>query len=67
MYKNQIYKDEKGKEPITEYLNELSKNKSKDSRIKLNKILEYIKVLQRNRNLASTADDSKLIPCFFNS
>jgi len=51
MYKIQVYKDEKGKEPVTEYLNKLAKSKSKDSRIKLNKILEYIKVL-RNDGLA---------------
>lgn len=47
MYKIQVYKDEKGKEPVTEYLNELAKSKSKDSRIKLNKILEYIKVFKK--------------------
>lgn len=51
MYKIQVYKGEKGKEPVTEYLNKLAKSKSKDSRIKLNKILEYIKVL-RNDGLA---------------
>ena len=48
MYKIQIYKDEKGNEPVTEYLNELSKSNSKDSRIKLRKILEYIKVLKND-------------------
>lgn len=46
VYKILIYKDSKGNEPVTEYIRDLSNSKSKDSRIKLKKILEYIKVLQ---------------------
>ncbi|TNH08436.1 type II toxin-antitoxin system RelE/ParE family toxin [Testudinibacter sp. TR-2022] len=40
-----FYQDKKGKEPVKLYLLELSKKKDKDSRIKLNKIRDYIKVL----------------------
>lgn len=40
-----FYKDSKGKEPVYEYIIELQKNKSKDSRIKLNKINDYIQAL----------------------
>jgi len=40
-----FYKDGNGKSPIADYIQELSNNGSKDSRIKLNKIYEYIKYL----------------------
>ncbi|SMB88247.1 Phage derived protein Gp49-like [Pasteurella testudinis DSM 23072] len=40
-----FYRDKNGKEPVKLYLIELSKNNDKDSRIKLNKIRDYIKVL----------------------
>lgn len=40
-----FYKDIKGKEPVYEYIKELQKNKSKDNRIKLNKINDYIQAL----------------------
>ncbi len=39
------YTDKKGKSPIKEFLKELSSKKDKNSRIQLNKILEYIKFL----------------------
>ena len=45
MYEIYFYKDKNGKEPIIEYLQKLDKNKDKDSRIKLNKIRDYVKVL----------------------
>lgn len=48
MYKIKVFKDEKGNEPVSEYLEELSRSKSKDSRIKLNKIHEYIQILQND-------------------
>ena len=40
-----FYKNTKGKEPVLEYMQELSENSSKDSRIKLNKINDYIQAL----------------------
>ena len=42
-----IIKDKHGKEPVVEYMKELAKSKSKDSRIKLNKIQDYIEVLRQ--------------------
>lgn len=45
MYRVIFYKDRNGKEPVKEYLKRLSVRKDKDSRIKLNKIREYIKIL----------------------
>ncbi|MDD6395618.1 MAG: type II toxin-antitoxin system RelE/ParE family toxin [Acutalibacteraceae bacterium] len=40
-----FYKDKKGRQPVLDYLQELSQHQDKDSRIKLNKIRDYIKVL----------------------
>ena len=40
-----FYKDKNGKEPVAEYITELARRKDKDSRIKLNKIRDYIKIL----------------------
>lgn len=40
-----FYKDINGNEPVKEYLKELAKKKDKDSRIKLNKIHDYVKAL----------------------
>lgn len=40
-----FYKNAKGKEPVLEYMQVLSENSSKDSRIKLNKINDYIQAL----------------------
>lgn len=45
MHKIHFYKDKNGKEPVAEYIAELAQKKDKDSRIKLNKIRDYIKVL----------------------
>ena len=44
MYKIFFYQDGRGKEPVYEYLKELSKRKDKDSRIKLNKYNDYIHI-----------------------
>ena len=41
-----FYRNEQGEEPVHDYLNELIKKKDKDSRIKLNKIRDYVKVLR---------------------
>lgn len=40
-----FYRDKSGKEPVAEYLSELAGRKDKDSRIKLTKIRDYIKML----------------------
>lgn len=40
-----FYKDRSGKEPVKDYIAELAARKDKDSRIKLNKIRDYIKAL----------------------
>ena len=45
MYKIYLYRDKKGKEPVAEYLQKLSSENSKNSRIKLNKIRDYVKSL----------------------
>lgn len=40
-----FYKDRNGNEPVYAYLQELSKKKDKDSRIKANKLNDYIQAL----------------------
>lgn len=45
MHKIHFYRDKNGNEPVAEYIAELAQKKDKDSRIKLNKIRDYIKVL----------------------
>lgn len=45
MYEIVFYRDQNGVEPVKEYLLLLAKQQSKDSRIKLNKIRDYIKIL----------------------
>lgn len=45
MYKIIFYQDRRGKQPVKDYLVQLSKRKDKDSRIKLNKYNEYISAL----------------------
>ena len=41
-----FYKDHNGNQPVLEYLRELASSDSKDSRIKLNKIRDYIQLLR---------------------
>ena len=48
MHKIIFYTDSKGKSPLLEYIYELENTKGKDSRIKLNKIRDYIKALAAN-------------------
>ena len=48
-----FYEDRSGRVPVLEYMQELSKSKSKDSRIKLSKIQDYVKVLSMERMPAS--------------
>jgi phage-related protein len=45
VHKINFYKDKNGKEPVNEYLQDLAKRNDKDSRIKLNKIQDYIQIL----------------------
>lgn len=45
MHEIHFYKDKNGNIPVAEYIFELSQKKDKDSRIKLNKIRDYIKIL----------------------
>jgi len=42
LYRIIFYKDSKGNQPVYEYLKELAGKKDKDSRIKLEKIGDYI-------------------------
>jgi len=41
-----FYEDINGREPVVDYIKELAKKNDKDSRIKLNKILDYISLLE---------------------
>lgn len=45
LYEINFYKDKNGKQPVVDYMLELKKKKNKDSRIKLNKINDYIQAL----------------------
>ncbi len=45
MYEIHFYRDKNGKEPVKEYIAKLAAKKDKDSRIKLNKIMDYVKAL----------------------
>ena len=46
MYPIHFYKDRNGHEPVREYIETLSINSSKDSRIKLHKIQDYLTMLK---------------------
>lgn len=45
MYTIYFYKDKNGNSPVEEYILHLVSRKDKDSRIKLNKIRDYLKIL----------------------
>ena len=45
MYEIIFYRDKNGKEPVYEYIKELEQRAGKDSRVKLKKVQEYIRVL----------------------
>lgn len=47
MHKIYFYKDKNGSEPVLDYLKELLSKKDKDSRIKANKINDYIEILSQ--------------------
>lgn len=46
MYQIYFYRDSKGHQPVKEYFEELEAIHSKDNRIKLNKIRDYMKILE---------------------
>lgn len=48
MYEIDFYADRKGHVPVREYIKKLAGKKDKDSRIKLNKIRDYIRVLAKH-------------------
>lgn len=54
MYKVYFYQDKNGKQPVKEYLDRLEKKslKSKDARIKYNKIDQYIGILMEHGTAA---------------
>ena len=45
MYEIVFYHDKNGYEPVNAYIEELSARKDKDSRIRYNKIMDYLNVL----------------------
>lgn len=45
MHKINFYRDKNGNEPVLDYLRELTSKKDKDSRIKANKVNDYIEAL----------------------
>ena len=45
MYKIYFYRDKDGNEPVADYIAKLASKKDKDSRIKANKIRDYVKAL----------------------
>lgn len=47
MHSIYFYKDKKGNEPVLDYLRDLIQKKDKESRIKANKIQDYIEVLRQ--------------------
>lgn len=52
MYKIYFYKDRNGNEPVKAYIAKLAGRESKENRIKLTKIYEYIKVLAEYGTMA---------------
>ncbi len=45
-----LYEDEKGKNPVLEFLTELANTNGKDSRVRLKKVQDYINILQAYGN-----------------
>lgn len=46
MYNIEIYEDRNGRSDIQEYIKKLQQSKNKSSRVKVNKIVSYIRILQ---------------------
>lgn len=47
MHQIYFYKDKNGRQPVVEYLEKLANKHDKDSRIKLNKIRDYVQALSQ--------------------
>ena len=47
-----FYEDTAGNKPVLEFIQELRSKNGKDARIRLNKVLEYIKVLETSGTAA---------------
>ena len=43
-----FYKDKQGNQPVLDYMRELARRDNKDSRIKLNKLNDYIELLSQH-------------------
>ena len=48
MYTVYFYQDSSGNQPVLDYMRKMATNKSKDSRIKLNKIHDNIEILKQH-------------------
>lgn len=48
MHNVYFYSDKNGNEPVAEYIAKLARKNNKDSRIKLNKIRDYISILSEH-------------------
>jgi len=48
VYKVRFYRKKDGESPVEEYIKKLAAQKGKDSRIKLGKIRDYIKILEEH-------------------
>lgn len=48
MYAIEFYETAKGRKPVLEYIRDLAQKKNKDSRIKLEKINDYIEALSKH-------------------
>ncbi|MCL2053130.1 MAG: type II toxin-antitoxin system RelE/ParE family toxin [Oscillospiraceae bacterium] len=47
MFETFFYKDKQGNEPVLKYIQKLASRKDKDSRIRLNKIYDYLDFLEQ--------------------
>lgn len=61
MYEIRFYRDKNDKEPVKEYIAEMAAKKDKDSRIKLNKIMDYVKPLGNKKAFAQTTTSLALL------
>lgn len=50
IFKVILYEDEKGNNPVLEFLTELANTNGKDSRVRLKKVQDYINILQAYGN-----------------
>ena len=48
MYNIEIYEDKNGRSEVVEYIKSLQKKNDKDSKIKFNKIVDYIRLLREH-------------------